>query len=154
MSLRAVYRATEDRIELFLDSENQATACWLTRRQWLGLLHQLKHTVLCEHNIEAAPAIAPISPPLTRSSPVSHLGLVSAIRVRQQPEQLTVLLTLGESVRAITLNAQQLKALITLLQKQAEVAGWDAALAMRRYQAARLTQELLVKARCSVKNQL
>lgn len=154
MAMRAVYRATEDRIELFLEGENQATACWLTRRQWLGLLHQLKHTVLCEHKAEAAPIIAPILPPSTTSSPVIQAGLVSAIRVRQQPEQLTVLLTLGESVRAIALNAKQLKALIAMLQKQADIAGWDAALAMRRYQAASLTQELLVKARCSVKNQL
>ena len=153
MAMRAAYRAVEDRIELFLEGENHCTSCWLTRRQWLGLLHQLKHTVLCEHKAEAAPLKSPASPAYSASVQVTEAGLVSAIRVRQKPAQLTVLLTLGESVRAIALNAKQLKALIAMLQKQADIAGWDAALAMRRYQAASLTQELLEKARCSVKNQ-
>jgi hypothetical protein len=55
-------------------------------------------------------------------------------------------ITLGPLVHSVKLNATQLASLKALLQKQANLAGWDAPAALRRYQAASLTRDALDKA--------
>ena len=146
MGLRAAYRAAEDRMELFLDGETETTACWVSRRQWLGLLHRLEHTVLTEEGVERPSAPRQrLARPGAASEP-THAGLVKSIRLRQTPDQLTLFFTLGPSVRSVKLNAPQLAVLTALLQKQANLAGWDAPAALRRYQAASLTRDALEKA--------
>ena len=146
MGLRAAYRAAEDRMELFLDSKTETTACWVTRRQWLSLLHRVVHTVLTEERGERPSAPRRRSSRLAAGPLATNSGLVKSFRVRQTPDQITLFITLGPSVRSIKFNATQLDALKEMLQKQSNLAGWDAPAALRRYQAANLTRDALEKA--------
>lgn len=146
MSLRAFYRATEDRIELFLGDETETTVCWVSRRQWLGLLHRLVNMVLTEDGIKATSARTRRHNLQPTSKHTSDAGLVKSIRVQQTQEQMTLFFSLGTSVRSVKLNATQLRALTALLEKQASLAGWDAPAALRRYRAASMTRDALGKA--------
>lgn len=152
MGLRAVYRAAEDRMELILGGETETTACWVSRRQWLGLLHRLVNTQLSEADTDQASAQRQRTTRQDASTPALHAGLVKLIRVQQSREQLTLFFTLGSTVRSIKINATQLAGLTALLQKQANMAGWDASAALRRYKAASLTRKALSKASGPSKN--
>jgi hypothetical protein len=52
MGLRASYQAAEDRMVLFLDGTTENAACWVSLRQWLGLLHCLGNSVLTDVGID------------------------------------------------------------------------------------------------------
>lgn len=153
MGLRAAYRAGEDRIELFLDSETDTTACWVTRRQWLSLLHRVVHTLLTE-GVERPSAPRRRAARSAAGPLVTHAGLVKSLRIRQTPDQITLFITLGPSVRSININATQLDDLKAMLQKQSNLAGWDAPSALRRYQAASLTRDALKKASGPLKDSI
>ena len=146
MGLRATYRAAEDRMALFLDGNVETTACWVSRRQWLGLLHRLVNTVLTEDGIEPTSAQPRRPTRKTDTTDATQAVLVKSIRVQQSQEQITLLFTLGTSVRSVKLNAKQLIALTAMLEKQATLAGWDAPAALRRYQAVSMTRDALDKA--------
>jgi hypothetical protein len=146
MSLRAAYRTAEDRMELFLESDTETTACWVTRRQWLGLLHRVVHTVLTEERVKRHSAPRGRAARSVAATQATHAGLVKSLRVRQTPDHITLFITLGPLVHSVKLNATQLASLKALLQKQANLAGWDAPAALRRYQAASLTRDALDKA--------
>jgi hypothetical protein len=146
MGLRASYEAAEDRMVLFLDGKAGTTACWVSRRQWLGLLHRLVNTQLTEASTEPASAQRQKIIRPDALTPAVHAGLVKSIHVQQTREQLTLFFTLGSTVRSIKINATQLAGLTALLRKQATLAGWDAPAALRRYHAASLTRKALSKA--------
>lgn len=150
MGLRAKYDPGEDRMRLALEpGEGPPLAFWVTRRQWLGLLHTLAGLPVPE-NTEAEEA--GVTVPSSRQHRLSLAEatvptVLQAIRLRRQAGGIKLaLITAGQSV-AVDLPHAGIVQLQAMLRQQAERAGWDVDAGLARLSAASLADAAMKKAR-------
>ncbi len=148
MGLLAKYDAHADRIRLALQSEGEAPwLFWVTRRQWLAWLHALT-------KISAQSALIPdMAHPAPRhrkrqSIPEGGEPLVlKRISIRSGPGVIKMLFALETRVLSIELPTASTAQLLSMLQQQAEIAGWDYPAALVRLGAASDASEAISNAR-------
>lgn len=159
MALQAKYDPQEDRMRLTLHAdEGKRHVFWVTRRDWLGLLH----TLTDDDAMGAPPAtgsaaggtagstIATGAGRALRRAPAGDNDVqpipLQGIRLRRLADGVKlVFVTPGQGV-GIKLPATGVAQLQAVLQQQAERAGWDTAAALARLNAHRLTRAAMKKA--------
>lgn len=152
MALRARYDPQADRMRLTLQpAEGPARSFWLTRRQWLGWLHALLASPLPQPAADASAVAQETNAPKPRPRRQDDEGqpeVLKAIRLRRAGDRLQVAFV-AEGGQAVTLSMapEGVRQMRELLEQQAERAGWDAAAAMARLNAAAIATVALGKAR-------
>lgn len=129
---------------LLLPGEGLPQSFWVTRRQWLGLLHALA---------TLPPTVAPAPPPSRqrRLSTRAEAGQVAplplqAIRLRRLAEGVKLVFVTGKAGVSATLSNAGVAQLQDLLRQQAERAGWDAKAALARLHAGAMASAAMRKA--------
>ncbi len=148
MGLLAKYDAAADRMRLALQSGSEPPLLfWVTRRQWLGWLHALAKVPALPPS-EGAPE-APATGKRERQTfpEAGEPVLVKRISVRTGAQGIKILFALESRVLAVELPMATVSQLQAMLQQQAEYAGWDAAAALVRLDAATDASKVISNAR-------
>ncbi len=149
MALHSKYDPQQDRMRLILrPAQGPLRAFWITRRQWLGLLHALSG---------AAPAAAappgkapPLAPPKPAVSPDSLAVAavpLQGMRLRRMAGGVRLLLVADGDTVSLDLPAAAIVEVQSMLRQQAERAGWDTEAALARLGAASVASAALKRAR-------
>lgn len=121
-------------------------AFWVTRRQWLGLIHAL---AALPHEpggaIDAPPQIKKRLPAAADISLPVPLP-VQGIRLRRLAQGVKIVFVAGDQGAAISLEGQGLHQLRQMLRQQAERAEWDAGAALARLNAQGMARAAMRKA--------
>lgn len=139
MSIKLKYDPNADRMRLVIQPEGQDVRFfWLRRNQCLALLARLTD-VLPQLGVAAKP-IEPLKapPPRPKKDPAIDDAApesLSAIRVRQEGEQVRVMFVHPDQGIGLTLKAPGLQRLQEMLATQAERAGWDPVAGIERLKA-------------------
>lgn len=145
MGLQSKYDLQTDRMRLTLQLANGALrAFWVTRRQWLGLLHAV--TVLPQSASAEAPPLPRTKKALTAKALIPAPIPVEAIRLRQLAEGVKLVFAAADKGVAISLQEPGLQQLQQMLLQQAERAGWDVSAALARLNAQGLARAAMRKA--------
>jgi hypothetical protein len=149
MALQARYDPQQDRMRLILrPAEGPLRAFWVTRRQWLGLLHALS-----AGQPAAAEQAAPALPPKPRQLANSPESLapepvpLQTIRLRRMAEGMKLMLVIDKNVVTLDIPAAGIVQVQAMLRQQAERAGWDTDAALARLSAAREANTAVERAR-------
>ncbi len=150
MSLHARYDLKEDRMLLTVQPHPSApVAIWVTRRQWLNLMHALPKFAPALAGGSAAADAAP--PPHSRRkrapAGAAEPVLLSALRLAAQPAGVRLIFVIGEQAVSMDFTAEGVAQLQAMLTQQAERAGWDAVAALERLDAASLADAVMKNAR-------
>ncbi len=147
MDLQAQYDPQEDRIRLTLyPADAVPRAFWVSRRQWLDLLHMLLALPQAEGGKTPAPPRAKGAPALA-DVPLPKAVAVQAIRLRRLARGMKLVFVAGAEAVALTLQDEGLRRLRQMLQQQAERAGWDTGAALVRLNAQDMARAAVSKAR-------
>lgn len=139
MTLKARYEPDVDRMRIVLQQEDGASKVyWAMRRQWLGLLFQLRKTA-GQLQVELATPEAPKAPrgrpPKDPATDALEAIMLDGFRVRIVGDNVRLLLVADKKARGFSVKASGLRRLEEMVALQAERAGWDPQPAMRRLQA-------------------
>lgn len=136
------YDPQEDRIRLSLQiASGSECAYWVTRRQWLALIHNLgSHTAAKSIQKNKAKQLeggeipsAGDEPRIAKSSPDgSSVSPLKAIKLRQTPHCLKLILLATEGHVTVDLPYETLTQFKEMLSQQAEAGGWDCDAALQR----------------------
>lgn len=134
MGLRARYDPKEDRMLLILERPDaEKTVLWVTRRQWLGLYASLGGAPSATDETKRTPPAkqTPAPPEL-----VAAAAPLEGLRLKRKDggDNAIGFMVGGETV-GMTVKAEGLATLRSLLEQQAERAGWDAPAAVKRLKA-------------------
>lgn len=144
MNLHAKYDMKEDRVRFTLHLANDVNhILWITRRQWLGLLHSV--SLLLPNTTEAV-----VSNPRKQSAPkpieAALPVLVQGIRLKRLTNGVRIIFQKDTQNIAITLGDIGLRQLRDMLLQQSEYIDWDVMAAMTRLKAQNLAQQAMRKA--------
>ncbi len=150
MSLHAKYDLHADRMLLTVQPpEGAPVAIWVTRKQWLNLMHALPKVVPASGD-EGDGTLAVHAPrPRPRRTPsgVAEPVELSALRLIALQAGARLIFVLGEQAVSMDFSPEGVAQLQSLLSQQAERAGWDAAAALERLEAALLVDAAMKNAR-------
>ncbi len=147
MGVQAKYDPKEDRMLLSLEYGDGSTRIfWLTRRQWIGMMHEMaalklvpKDEAATEPPKKSAPKPLPPQPSAT---------MVESVKLRKQDQGARVVFSVGEEQGVgVTLAGDGLAGFHRLLEQQAERAGWDPRAGIERLNAGVVARNLMRKAR-------
>ncbi len=124
-------------------------AIWVTRKQWLNLMHALQKLApaVGEGAGEAGAARPPGPRPRRPPTGVAQPVLLSTLRLVAQPAGARLIFVIGEQAVSMDFTAEGVAQLQSLLSQQAERAGWDAGPALERLDAATLADAAMKNAR-------
>jgi len=150
MALRAKYDPKQDRMLLTLHpAEGEPHAFWVTRRQWLGLLHAMTDLPAL-----AAEPDAPPRPPSRQRRLSANVNEtppepipVRGIRLRRLTDGVKLIFVTGVQGVGVDFSTAGVAQLRAMLQQQAERAGWDVGAALARLNAATVANAAMKKAR-------
>jgi hypothetical protein len=139
MGLKARYEPDVDRMRLVYHPEgSEPKVYWVMRRQWLGLLFQLR---LAARKMEVA-LIPPVPIKTPRSRPQKDqvteelvATVLDGFRVRVEGDICRLVLIDDKKGHSFGMKAPGLLRLEEMVALQAERAGWDPAAALQRLQA-------------------
>lgn len=139
MTLKARYEPDVDRMRIVLQPENaEPVIYWAMRRQWLGLLFQLRQAAR-QMKVELATPEPPKAPrrrpPRDPATDAREAVLLDGFRVKVEGDKLRLGFVADKKARTLSIEAPGLKRLGEMVALQAEYAGWDPQPAMRRLQA-------------------
>jgi hypothetical protein len=139
MAIKLKYDPAADRMRLWVDQpEGDVLIFWLRRNQCLALLARL-NDVAKDMGValqEVEPLKAP--PPRPRKDPAFdgvEPAVLEAVRVRREGEQAVVQLVSTGKGLGLKLNGTGVKRLQEMIATQAERAGWDPAVGVKRLRA-------------------
>ena len=151
MAFQAKYIPREDRMRVTLrPPEGDVRSFWVTRRQWLDVLHELDEL----GEAQGEPREEVPQPPEERRKramePVPEPIALQSLRLQRSERGAKLLFATGGG-RGASFNLPQpaLPRLRQLFQQQAEQAGWDPAAALDRLGALDLAGEVVRKAKGS-----
>lgn len=148
MALQAKYDPREDRMRLTLHpAEGDPHVFWVTRRQWLGLLHALAGVPAGEAKQESAAAPASRQRRLFAHDPERKPIPLQGIRLRRLANGVKLVFVPGAQGVGVDLTPEGVAQLRAMLWQQAERAGWDVTVALARLDAATLANAALKDAR-------
>ncbi len=154
MGLQAKYDARADRMLLTVQAaEGTPVAIWVTRRQWLNLLHALPGFMPASAEGAAAAGTnsAATEPPARRErrqfAPAGEPVELQSLRVVPLDAGVKVIFVIGEQAVGVEFTEAGVQQLLAMLQQQAERAGWDASAALARLDAALLANAAMKNAR-------
>ncbi|MBI5275324.1 MAG: hypothetical protein HY854_02605 [Burkholderiales bacterium] len=149
MGLQARYDPKQDRMLLALQyGEGERRVFWLTRRLWLGLMHELVAMKIVPTDDKAA---AP--PPAKKPQPLPpqpDARDVRTVRIRKLPDNgLRVAFAAEGEEQDVTLTLQRegVGNFMRLVEQQAERAGWDPRAAVERLKAGDVAKGVVRKAK-------
>jgi hypothetical protein len=144
MGVQARYDPKEDRMLLSLEyGDGTARTFWLTRRQWIGMMHEMAALKLVP--ADEAPAEPPPKKNAPRPlAPQPEATMVQSVKVRKQEEGARLVFAVGEDQGVgMTLPAERLASFHRLLEQQAERAGWDPRAGVERLSAAVVARNVM-----------
>jgi len=146
--LQAQYDAREDRMRLTLHpAAAEPRSFWVTRRQWLELLHALAALPLPDAVEPASESSVPVGARKARALEVPPATPVREIRLRRTPAGARLAFVAGPEGATLALPPAGVRRLILMLQQQADRAGWDPQAALARLNARDLAGATVSKAR-------
>lgn len=148
MNLQARYDPREDRMRLTLHpAEGDPHVFWVTRQQWLGLLHALAGVPAGEAKPTFAAAPASHQRRLSAAEPGAEPIPLQGIRLRRLANGVKLVFNPGAQGVGLDLPPQRVAQLRAMLWQQAERAGWDVAVALARLDATTLANAAIKDAR-------
>lgn len=146
--LRAQYDAREDRMRLTLHPvDAEPRSFWVTRRQWLELLHALAALPLPGAVEPASESSVPAGGRKAPALAVPPATPVQDIRLRKTPAGVRLAFVAEPEGATLALQPEGVRRLILMLQQQADRAGWDPQAALARLDARDLAGATMSKAR-------
>ena len=120
---------------------------WITRRQWLELLHALAALPLPSAGDQVAEPPKQEGGRIGPAQDALPATPLQDIRLRKTPTGIRLAFVADPESATLVLQAEGIRRLIQVLQQQSERAGWDPQSALARLQARDLAGATLRKAR-------
>lgn len=147
MALQSKYDPRQDRMLLTvnLKKDEASRTFWLTRLQWLMLMHQV--SAVSARPVDDGGALPPRKSPPQALPPQPEAVLLDSLKLGREGDTVKVRLGASEDAITLALKEQQLANFQRMLVTQAERAGWDPRAAMERLAAARAARVAMKRAK-------